>query len=380
MNVSVKILSRHIFCWGAVLCVGAVLLASCSQSSAGNASNSDAIVPDSQAPANSSSSTTTNEADQTNEDDQANEDDQPNEDDQANEGEPENTGPANSNAESTTTDPTTSSTLDLEELSNQPDDDQLQSLEARLSAEFLTLDEIASIWLPHMEWAISIEILGETATAIASAMDVIDEALDELNAPETSNTISFNQDETFISASAAKPFWMVAVAAELGTEAIAAFAHDVLCESDNAQTSEVIKLIGIDRINEFLHSRAGLTDTFLLAWTFGEEPPEPASQEWTSQTRYTSNRTTVTDAVNFYSQLYYGELLNPQETEVMLGWLADFSRCKNELAQPLLLRLPQETQVLHKAGWLPPMCCISETATLNDFGIVSAAGATYSLP
>ncbi len=255
--------------------------------------------------------------------------------------------------------PTTGS--DLSQILDPPSANQSQPLETHLSFEFLSLDDIASIWLPHMHWAVSIQLLDQTTNA-------------ELAAP-----ISLNQDSTFISASAAKTFWITAVAAELGTESVEHLVFDVLCLSDNVQTAELIKLIGIDSINEFLHNQAGMTNTFLLRWTFGEEPPDPASQEWASKTRYTSNRTTVLDSARFYSQLYLGELLPQPETEVVLGWLEDFARCRGPLAYPLALRLPTETQVLHKAGWLPPMCCQAETATLNDFGIVLTPEATYSI-
>ena len=276
-----------------------------------------------------------------------------------------------STSSTTTTEPPTTTTQP-----EPPDNPEPKSYAAELSATYAQIDEIAAIWLPHLKWAISVQVI-DTA------------------APELSEPVSFNPDETFISASSAKPFWMTAaaaVAADQGTEALSDdLARRVLCNSSNTASAEVIKLAaptqpddsnrisGIDNINEFLHTQADMTNTLLLRWTFGDDPPEPASPKWHAMSRYTSNRTTVQDAVKFYTQLYTGELLPAADTEVMLGWLAEHAKCNGPRAYPLALRLPEDAQVMHKAGWLPPGCCSSETATLNDFGVVATPQATYAI-
>lgn len=234
-----------------------------------------------------------------------------------------------------------------------------QTIQSRLSAEYVFLDEIAGIWLPHIRWAISVELLEPADSS------------DPAQPPEAPTPpVTLRPDSSYISASAAKPFWMTAAAATYGTDILSELAPAVLCRSDNSAAAQVINLIGIDHINQFLHTQADMTDTLLLNWTFGDETPEPASERWMSLTPYTSNRTTVADAAGFYARLYRGELLNPQDTQRMLGWLAEFALCGGELATPLSLRLPAGYRVWHKAGWLPPGCCSAETATLNDFGIV----------
>lgn len=271
--------------------------------------------------------------------------------------EPEPAEPTATEPTATTAPPTTT-TLDFAELLGQSSTDQAQAIQSRLLAEYLFLDEIAGIWLPHMRWAISVELLGPADTPSPS--------------PTPTPPISLRPNTTFISASAAKPFWMTAAAAEQGTDVMAELAPAVLCRSDNTAAAQVINLIGIDNINQFLHTQAAMTNTLLLNWTFGDEDevPEPASEQWMALTPYTSNRTTTADAASFYAQLYRGELLNPQDTQTMLGWLAEFAWCGGELATPLSPRLPAQYRVWHKAGWLPPGCCSAETATLNDFGIV----------
>ena len=291
----------------------------------------------------------------------------------------------------TTEPPTTTAQPEL------PESPEPKSYAAELSATYAQIDEIAAIWLPHLKWAISVQVIHTAATP---ATDTTIPAPGSPTAyAELPEPVSFNPDETFISASSAKPFWMTAVAAvhDQGTEALQDLADEVLCKSSNTASAEVIKLAaptqpdstaqpddsnrisGIDRINEFLHTQADMTSTLLLRWTFGDDPPEPASPKWHAMSRYTSNRTTVQDAVKFYTQLYTGELLPAADTEVMLGWLAEHAKCNGQRAYPLALRLPEDVQIMHKAGWLPPGCCSSETATLNDFGVVATPQATYAI-
>ena len=176
-----------------------------------------------------------------------------------------------------------------------------------------------------------------------------------------------------MSASAAKPFWMVSTIAAEGIAAAEPYASAILCLSDNAATAAVIDATGIDPVNEFLHNTAGMSNTFLLSWSFGSSPP--ASEQWMRLGRRAFNTTTARDGAAFYKGLYSGELLDAEDTEAMLGWMAESSDCGQEFTKPLASRLPDDTRIWHKSGWLPPSCCSVETATLNDFGIVRAAAA-----
>ena len=257
--------------------------------------------------------------------------------------------PADSGAGSSeSADPPTSAPQPPTALS--PEQQRLVSIEARVSTELAALEQRAAEWLPHATFGIAVQPLEPAG-----------------------NLLGLNENEGFVSASAAKPFWMVSTIAAEGIAAVEPYASAILCLSDNAATAAVIDAIGIDPINEFLHNTAGMNNTFLLSWSFGSSPP--ASQQWVSLGRRGFNTTTARDGAAFYRGLYSGELLDVESTEAMLGWMAESSDCGQEFTKPLASRLPDGIRIWHKSGWLPPSCCTVETATLNDFGIVRAAAA-----
>lgn len=213
------------------------------------------------------------------------------------------------------------------------------------------LERRAAEWLPHATFGIAVQLLEPAG-----------------------NPQGINENEGFVSASAAKPYWMASVIAAEGLEAVEPYASAILCLSDNAAAGAVIDATGIDPINEFLHDTAGMNGTFLLSWSFGSSPP--ASEQWMSQGRRGFNTTTAGDGAVFYGRLYSGDLLPSKDTDAMLGWMAESSSCGREFTKPLASRLPEGAQVWRKSGWLPPGCCTVETATLNDFGIVRSIAGT----
>ena len=228
---------------------------------------------------------------------------------------------------------------------------RLAGIEARVSTELAVLERRAAEWLPHATFGIAVQLLEPNG-----------------------NLLGINESEGFVSASAAKPYWMASVIAADGREVVEPYASAILCLSDNAAAAAVIDATGIDPINEFLHGTAGMRSTFLLSWSFGSSPP--ASEQWMSQGRRGFNTTTAGDGAAFYARLYSGDLLPPEDTDAMLGWMAESSDCGREFTKPLTSRLPEEAKVWRKSGWLPPSCCTVETATLNDFGIVRSMGDT----
>ena len=228
-----------------------------------------------------------------------------------------------------------------------PEQQRLAGIEARVSTELAALERRAAEWLPHATFGIAVQPLEPAG-----------------------NLLGVNENEGFVSASAAKPFWMVSTIAAEGIAAAEPYASAILCLSDNAATAAVIDATGIDPVNEFLHNTAGMSNTFLLSWSFGSSPP--ASEQWMRLGRRAFNTTTARDGAAFYKGLYSGELLDAENTEAMLGWMAESSDCGQEFTKPLASRLPDGTRIWHKSGWLPPSCCSVETATLNDFGIVRA--------
>ena len=228
-----------------------------------------------------------------------------------------------------------------------PEQQRLADIEARVSTELAALERRADEWLPHATFGIAVQPLEPAGSLLGG-----------------------NENEGFVSASAAKPFWMVSTIAAEGIAAVEPYASAILCLSDNAATAAVIDATGIDPVNEFLHNTAGMSSTFLLSWSFGSSPP--ASEQWMRLGRRGFNTTTARDGAAFYKGLYSGELLEAEDTEAMLGWMAESSDCGQEFTKPLASRLPDGIQIWHKSGWLPPSCCTVETATLNDFGIVRA--------
>ena len=262
-------------------------------------------------------------------------------------GSPPGSNPPNSSSTSPdpTNPPTSASQPPSATLS--PEQQRLAGIEARVSTELAALERRAAEWLPHATFGIAVQPLEPAG-----------------------NLLGLNENEGFVSASAAKPFWMVSTIAAEGIAAAEPYASAILCLSDNAATAAVIDATGIDPINEFLHNTAGMSNTFLLSWSFGSSPP--ASEQWMRLGRRAFNTTTASDGAAFYGGLYSGKLLEAEDTEAMLGWMAESSDCGQEFTKPLASRLPDGVQIWHKSGWLPPSCCSVETATLNDFGIVRA--------
>lgn len=234
-----------------------------------------------------------------------------------------------------------------------PRQQRLASIETRVSTELTVLERRAAEWLPHATFGIAVQPLEPAG-----------------------NLLGVNENEGFVSASAAKPYWMVSTIAAEGIEAVEPYASAILCRSDNKAAAAVIDATGIDPINEFLHDTAGMSNTFLLSWNFGSSPP--ASEQWMRLGRRGFNTTTAGDGAAFYGSLYSGELLEAEDTEAVLRWMTESSDCGQEFTKTLADRLPDGTQIWHKSGWLPPGCCSAETATLNDFGIVRAPASVSS--
>lgn len=266
--------------------------------------------------------------------------------------------PPNSNppdSASTSPDPTNPTTSASQPPSTtlSPEQQRLASIESRVSTELAALERRAAEWLPHATFGIAVQPLEPDGSLLG-----------------------INENEAFVSASAAKPYWMVSTIAAEGIEAVEPYASAILCRSDNAAAAAVIDATGIDPVNEFLHDTAGMSNTFLLSWGFGSSPP--ASERWMRLGRRGFNTTTARDGAAFYGSLYSGELLDAEDTEAMLRWMTESSDCGQEFTKPLANRLPDGAQIWHKSGWLPPGCCTAETATLNDFGIVRAPASASS--
>ncbi len=184
-------------------------------------------------------------------------------------------------------------------------------------------------------------------------------------------------DQLFVSASAAKAWWVAAALAGTDVERVAPFAVPVFAESDNAATAAVIDLVGPDRVNRYLWDVVAMRSTALTRWNHG------ARREPTNAPRRmgTDNYTTALDALRFLERLERGEILDPARTRALLDWMRLSPRAG--LGGWLTARLPPRSRAgaAHKAGWLEPGCCSDERVYnhLNEIGVVRADGRRYAV-
>lgn len=184
-------------------------------------------------------------------------------------------------------------------------------------------------------------------------------------------------DELFVSASAAKAWWVAAALAGTDVDRVAPFAVPVFGQSDNAATGAVIDLIGPDRVNRFLWDVVAMRSTALTRWNHG------ARREATGAPRRMGedNYTTALDALRFLERLARGEILDPPRTRALVDWMRLSPRAG--LGGWLTARLPPRPRAsaAHKAGWLEPGCCSDERNYnhLNEIGLVRAGGRRYAV-
>ncbi|WP_419919174.1 serine hydrolase [Candidatus Poriferisocius sp.] len=227
-----------------------------------------------------------------------------------------------------------------------------QDLGTVLAGEFEDLAEISARWNPN----------GQISVAVVL--------------PDGS-LYGMNEEVSRISASAVKPLWTAAALQGAGVEAVRPLAFDVLVMSDNSAGGRMIDLAGgVDAVNAWTWEVAELDDTRLEAWRF--EDPGRVADDFRPDNPM-GNRTTVADLARFYARLYRAELLGPDESSALMGWLRDTSHTlisPGDLDGALLDRLPPEVaaSALHKAGWLKPNCCRADYRQMIDAGLVVLPG------
>ena len=225
-------------------------------------------------------------------------------------------------------------------------------------------------------------LAGEFHFVLAEEFEFLAEVSEEWNTDSRISIAVVLPDETLhsyeatvsrISASAVKPLWAAAALDAVGVEAARPFAHSALILSDNLAGGRLIDLAGgVDAVNAWTRNVAGLDDTRLEAWRF-EDPNRVASNFQPENPL--GNRTTMADMALFFTRLYKGELLGPDENAALQQWLLDTSHSltsPRDLDGVLLDRLPPEVaeSSLHKAGWLRPNCCPAEYRQMIDSGII----------
>ncbi len=223
-----------------------------------------------------------------------------------------------------------------------------EDFEPRLAEELEALAEIAREWNPSAE--------------ISMAIVLPDESIYGINAHVSQ-----------ISASAVKPLWTAAAIHAAGLEAVRPLAGQVLALSDNLAGGEMIDLAGgVDSVNAWTWEVAGLLDTRLEAWRFNG--PDRTAADFRPEAP-AGNRTTAVDLAHFFARLHRGELLGPDETSALEGWLRDTSRSlafPRDVDGALPDRLPSTvaTSAVHKSGWLLPGCCPRDYRQVVDAGLV----------
>ena len=148
-----------------------------------------------------------------------------------------------------------------------------------------------------------------------------------------------NENRPHLSASAVKPLWTAVAIVHAGSSAVAPFAQPTLAQSDNHAAGKVIDLIGIDTVNAWTRETAGLTGTHTACWNYGKARLSRSAIDGGG----CANRTTAADLANFYARLGGNELLDPDDTAALEGWLRDTPRGSASsvtTAGALLARLP----------------------------------------
>jgi len=171
-------------------------------------------------------------------------------------------------------------------------------------------------------------------------------------------------DERTSSASAVKPLWTAAAIDAAGLAAVEPSAPAAIVSSSNHAAGEMIDLAGgIDNVNRWVHDVAGLEDTDLAVWSFGTRRVSSL---------VSGNRTTVGDLARFYERLHRRQLLEPAETERLMGWLRQTPRQLSPFDGALVDRLPSAVAetALHKTGWLPPGHRANNSPLIIDGGLV----------
>jgi hypothetical protein len=164
-----------------------------------------------------------------------------------------------------------------------------------------------------------------------------------------------NENRPHPSASSVKALWTAAALDGSTPEAVAGIARATLAFSDNHAAGRVIDTIGIDAVDAWTREVAGLTDTRLACWSYGQRRHSRSAAAGGG----CGNTTTAADLARFYHDLHGFELLDAERTAVLVSWLQDTPRGSLSTVTAggaLLARLPASAAVeaTHKAGSLPP--------------------------
>lgn len=210
----------------------------------------------------------------------------------------------------------------------------------------------------------AVRALGETCAPLGIRCSI---AVRDLT---TNERAGFAEQSAFVSASAAKVFWVAAGLFDTSIAAVSPYADAIFSQSDNIATGHVLDLLGSpDRVNTFLWQDAEVADIGFCDWNYG------GSREATNcpDVLGGDNFFTTSDAVSFLRRLYEGSLLGTEKSKQLLSWMTLSPRTGYGGWFGTQLPASARSAMHHKAGWLPPEE-VPGYANANEIGIVEIPG------
>lgn len=184
------------------------------------------------------------------------------------------------------------------------------------------------------------------------------------------------QTVPFVSASAAKPFWVAAALFDTRIDAVQPYAQAIFAQSDNIATGHVLDLLSWpDRVNTFLWQDVQVADIGFCSWNYG------GTRNATNcpNVMGSDNFLTTSDSVRFLGKLWDRSLLGETKTKALLDWMKLSPRQGYGGWLGTQLPATARTTMYHKAGWRPPNA-IPGYSNANEIGIVSVPGGhTYAV-
>jgi beta-lactamase class A len=185
---------------------------------------------------------------------------------------------------------------------------------------------------------------------------------------QTGTHVSLRGNTKHVSASSAKAWWVAAALDGVGVAPVEPYAPPIFRYSDNSASGDVIDLIGPNAVNTWMWDVAGMNDSALTQWNYDTTRVATNSPRAMGGDNYM----TSDDAVRFLARVYRKEILADERGDKLLEWMT--LSPNSGLGGWIPARLPGDaaTTAMHKAGYLPPGCCSSDSYynTSNDIGIV----------
>lgn len=186
----------------------------------------------------------------------------------------------------------------------------------------------------------------------------------------------YKGQDAFVSASAAKTFWVAAALFDTSVADVQPHEEAIFTQSDNIASGQVIDLLSSpERVNTFLWQDAEVVDIGFCHWNYGgtreaKNCPSVLGDD---------NFLTTSDTVSFLTKLWDHSLLGAEKSKTLLSWMTQSPRQGYGGWLGTQLPAAARTTMHHKAGWLPPKD-VPGYSNANDIGIVEiASGHAYAV-